>query len=102
MQSPKSKRPHAPGENPASDNNPESHTGGPNNARYASSQAGSKAHVPALSPSGHHGSPAGPMYHPREVTPASKLSSGGPGYAGESAEANRKGGTSHQFSNGSD
>jgi hypothetical protein len=46
MQSPKSKRAKAPGEKPASDNNPVSNSGGTRPERHGSSLAKSKAHVP--------------------------------------------------------
>jgi len=46
MQSPKSKRGHAPGENPSSDDNPVTKSGGTHPERHASSLAASREHVP--------------------------------------------------------
>lgn len=59
MQSPKSKRAKAPGENPASDNLPVSNSGGTHAQRHGSEQARSKAHIPARGPSGHSGAGGG-------------------------------------------
>ena len=53
MQSPKSKRAKAPGENPSSDGNPTEKSGGTHAKTHGSEQAKSRAHVPKLSADGH-------------------------------------------------
>ena len=59
MQSPKSKRAKAPGENPSSDNNPTEKSGGTHAKPHGSEQARSKGHVPSKGPSGHSGAGGG-------------------------------------------
>jgi hypothetical protein len=100
MQSPRSRRPHGPGEKPASDGNPQPKSGG-NTGHESGSSGKSKAHVPKTSPYGHHGSPvqSGPGSHP--TTSPAPSQAGSPGYA-DSSEAKRKGGTAHQFPRGSE
>jgi len=55
MQSPKSRRPKAPGESPSSDGNPTEKSGGSRPGRHGSDQARSKAHVPKQGGTGHAG-----------------------------------------------
>lgn len=82
MQSPKSKRPHGPGENPSSDNNPTEKSGGTHAKPHGSEQARSKAHVPRHSPVGHSGAGRGnePRYGPVQTHSATPSQAGRPGY----------------------
>jgi len=100
MQSPKSKRSHAPGESPASDSHTES-TVGSQSGGTQPKQSGDKTVKSRAHSGGSGNDKGGPMYHPREVGSAYHAPAGSPGYK-SSDEAQRKGGTSHQFSKGSE
>jgi hypothetical protein len=100
MQSPKSRRAHAPGEKPASDNNPQPRTGGVG----PSQNTGRKTDkVPTHSPQGHHGTPNKADYSPVPTHQAQPPRDGkAPGYVTDKGDAARKGGTTHRFPNGSE
>ncbi len=103
MQSPKSQRPKAPGERPSSDNNSETESKGHGGHSGTSGQSANR--VPKLdgAKTGLGGSPQTANYSPRPTGPASKPQGGGPGYVDRTkGEGGRKGGTSHQFPNGSE
>ena len=81
IQSPKSKRPHAPGENPSSYDNPTEKLGG-QTGQQGSSQAKSKAHVPAAGPAGHSGAGQGVKsgYSSVSTSQPAPSQAGSPGY----------------------
>ena len=101
MQSPKSKRSHAPGESPASDNNPIKNVGSPQGGTQPKQSGGSTVKSRA-NPKGSGNDKGGPMYHSRSAGASQAFSGGKAGYAGDSPDAQRKGGTSTQFPNGSE
>lgn len=89
MQSPKSKRPHAPGEMPATDNNPVQRSGG-QTGRQGSGMAKSKAHVPrhsATGPSGAGNVQSG--YSAVSTSPSAPSQAGKPGYVDAPPEARK-------------
>jgi len=100
MQSPKSRRQHAPGESPANDNLPCHKTGGV--SRNATSGKDTTK-APVKSTTGNAHSTNTPRSDKRSETKAFKNPSGRAGYeSGASGDAGRKGGSFHRFPNGSE
>ena len=96
IQSPKSQRAKAPGESPASDNNPEVVKGGTNPQNHASGSPPT-ARVPAgldHSPGKHQGNEEAESAVPTHAP--SPHQGGGPGFAKNKGDAERTGGSVHQ------
>ena len=96
-QSPKSQRPKAPGETPASDSNVVEKKGGQSAANHAPSGSG-KPKVPNLNFSGGRSPGQGTVKadpSPVSTTSAAPHQGGGPGFAG-GGDQDRKGGTVHK------
>ena len=96
MQSPKSQRAKAPGESPATDNNPEVTSGGTNPQSHASGSPTTPAVPAGLQ---HHGGKhQGNVEAESAVSVGSAAPSqgGGPGFAKGKGDASRTGGTVHQ------
>jgi hypothetical protein len=101
MQSPKSRRGHAPGESPENDNNPVKTSGGPGTRNETRGKKTGK--VPTLSSTGSHGPHGTPRSEKLSTTKACDLRHGRAGYVDPmSGDAARKGGNPHRFPNGSE
>lgn len=96
IQSPKSQRPHAPGETPASDNLPENVKGGTQTARPGPAGSGVPS-VPAgldRSPGKHQGNVDAESAVPTH--PEAPSQAGGPGFAKDKGDGSKTGGSVHQ------